>query len=172
MQVAGFWDFDAERGLENAVNINSACDYIVLKVKQAGESLNLLKLQKLLYYAQAWHLAFYGERLFVGKFQAWIHGPVNREIYDRFVGSKSLYSEVNEEDIEAGFNIEAVPEEQRNHIDRVLEVYAKFRGSQLEEMSHGETPWIEARMGYRPTERCENEINEESMRRYYANRVA
>jgi uncharacterized phage-associated protein len=154
------------------VTINSACDYIVLKVKRAGESLNLLKLQKLLYYAQAWHLAFHGEPLFVGKFQAWIHGPVNREIYDRFVGNKSLYSEVSEEDIGAGFDFDAVTEEQRNHIDRVLEVYAKFRGSQLEDMSHREDPWIEARQGYRPTERCEKEIDEESMRRYYANRVA
>ena len=81
------------------MNINDVCDYIILQLSEAGEYLNNLKLHKLLYYVQAWHLAFYGERLFDGGFQAWIHGPVNREIYDRFKETKSLYSEVDENDI-------------------------------------------------------------------------
>ena len=154
------------------MNINEACDYIIVKVKEAGADLNLLKLQKLLYYTQAWHLAFYGKPLFDGKFQAWVHGPVNREIYDRFARTKSLYSEIALEDVAKDFDFNVLPDTKQSHIDDVLEAYAKYRGSQLEEMSHREEPWLEARKGYRTSERCENEISEETMRRYYAQRVA
>jgi uncharacterized phage-associated protein len=154
------------------MNINDVCDYIIVKTKEGGETLNLLKLHKLLYYTQAWHLAFYNKPLFEGKFQAWVHGPVSREIYERFAQEKSLYSEMRTGDIAADFDIDAMPAKGRRHIDDVLEVYAKYRGSQLEEMSHQEEPWLEARKGYRPSERCEREISEDTMRRYYAKRVA
>ena len=40
------------------------------------ESMTHLKLQKLCYYAQAWYLTIYGQRLFNEEFQAWLHGPV------------------------------------------------------------------------------------------------
>jgi uncharacterized phage-associated protein len=152
------------------MDINRVCDYIILKVCEAGESLNHLKLQKLLYYAQAWHFAFYRQPLFDGKFQAWIHGPVNRQIYDR-LASKSLYSDVTVEDISGDFDTNQVSGEDQMHIDDVIEAYAKYRGSQLEEMTHQELPWIEARKGYRPSERCEVEIDERSMQSYYAARL-
>lgn len=154
------------------MRINDVCNYIILKTKNAGESLSVLKLQKLLYYSQAWHLAFYGEPLFEGRFQAWVHGPVSREIYDRFAGTKSLYSEVTLKDVPEDFDLNSVPEGKQNHIDDILEAYAKYRGSQLEEMSHHEEPWLEARRGYRSSERCEKEISEETMRQYYAKRIA
>jgi uncharacterized phage-associated protein len=153
------------------MTINDVCNYITVKVKGADAGLNNLKLQKLLYYVQAWHLAFYGEPQFAGKFQAWIHGPVNREIYNRFSATKNLYSEVTTQDVPADFEIEKLPEDERAHIDSVLEAYAPFRDFELEEMTHREEPWIEARQGYRSTERCEVEIKEETMRRYYASRI-
>lgn len=34
------------------------------------------KLQKLCYYAQAWHCALENEPICSASFQAWIHGPV------------------------------------------------------------------------------------------------
>ena len=40
------------------------------------------KLQKLCYYAQAWHLAMYGSELCTASFEAWVHGPVNRMLWD------------------------------------------------------------------------------------------
>jgi uncharacterized phage-associated protein len=153
------------------VNINDACDYIIVKLKAAGESLNVLKLQKLLYYSQAWHLALHGDRLFDGRFQAWVHGPVSRQIYDRFAVSKSLHSEVSESDVAPDFDMGQISNEHRSHLDDVLGAYAKYRGSQLEEMTHDESPWVEARKGYRPSERCEREMSEETMRRYYVARL-
>lgn len=151
--------------------IDNACDYIILKLTEGGAGLNLLKLQKLLYYVQAWSLALSNQRMFEGKFQAWVHGPVNRYIYDRFRNDKSLYSAVGTQDIREGFSLEHIRAEDQTFIDEVLEAYAPFTGTQLEDLTHREEPWITARQGLLPSARCENEIDERVMATYYANRV-
>lgn len=156
------------------MNVNEACDYIIVQVTEGGVDLNHLKLQKLAYYAQAWSLAFYDRPLFDADFQAWIHGPVCRPIYDRFAlgEGKSLYSRINASDVPESFDLAALAPGERRHIDGVLEVYAGFSGTQLEEMTHDEEPWLVARRGYRPTERCEVVIDRTVMRDYYAARVS
>lgn len=138
---------------------------------EAGVGLNLLKLQKLVYYCQAWSLAFGRGVLFDGKFQAWVHGPVSRELYDRFAATKYLYSDVTSADIRKEFDSNAIPSEDRQLIDAVLQVYAKFSGDQLEEMTHQEQPWLEARGGLQPHERCENTISEDTMKAHYSSRL-
>lgn len=153
------------------MTLNDACDYIILQTTEGGEPLNVIKLQKLVYYAQAWHLAFYGRPLFEGKFQAWVHGPVSRELYDRFAATKSLYSRVTREDMQEGFDPGVLPEKERAHIDGVLEIYARFTGSQLEQLTHRERPWNVARGDCRPSDRCEHEIDEDLMREYYASKA-
>jgi uncharacterized phage-associated protein len=153
------------------VNRDDACDYMITKVCAGGESLSHLKLQKLMYYAQAWHLAFFKTRLFEGKFQAWVHGPVSRDLYDRFAPTKSLYSEITEGDVRAEFDMNSVLEDDASHLNSILEGYAGLTGSQLEEMTHHEDPWVEARGSRRPSERCEVEIDEDLMGRYYARQL-
>jgi uncharacterized phage-associated protein len=157
---------------EEAMNIQDAADYIILKLSDAGEHINLLKLQKLAYYSEAWYLAIEKKPLTGSEFQAWIHGPVSRELYDRFKDVKSLYSAATRDDIRDGFDPERLDVEERAHIDRVLEVYAPFTGSQLESMTHDELPWKEARQGYGATERCEVVIKAETMRDYYGERLS
>lgn len=157
---------------EMTTTIDRAADYIIARLAEAGGGLTVLKLQKLLYYAQAWHLAFRNAPLFRGGFQAWIHGPVNRDIYDRFKGSKMLYSGISERDVTPSFTADSVPFEDRAHIDSVLEVYAAFSGTELEVMTHQEEPWMTARGGLRDTERCEALIDESLMQRYYSARIA
>ncbi len=154
------------------MTLNDAADYILLKTLEGGESVSHLKLQKLVYYSQAWHLALYKRQLFSGRFQAWVHGPVSRDLYDRFRGTKSLYTAMSVNDITPGFDLEALPPEERSHLDEVLEVYAKFTGSQLEDMSHAEEPWIKARKGYSPGDRCENYIDEGLMTQYFTSQMA
>lgn len=152
-------------------NINDTCDYVIAKVAESGHYLNVLKLHKLLYYCQAWGLAFGGGRLFDERFQAWIHGPVSRTIYDRFIKSRALYSPVSEKDIRAGFDMSVLKRKQRMLVDAVLEKYAGLSGDQLEEMTHREEPWLEARRGVPSTERSENLISEKTMAKYYGARL-
>ncbi|MGA7027993.1 MAG: type II toxin-antitoxin system antitoxin SocA domain-containing protein, partial [Candidatus Acidiferrales bacterium] len=55
--------------------------FLALVDEDAGDSLSNLKLQKLVYYAQGFHLALYGEPLFPEVIRAWRHGPVVPELY-------------------------------------------------------------------------------------------
>jgi uncharacterized phage-associated protein len=146
------------------MDVQLACDYIITKMEGAGTTLSVLKLLKLLYFSQQWHLTFYGDLLFEGRFQAWDQGPVSREIYDRFVGCRSLYSEVSAADVSRDFAVASLACEKRSHLDHVLDAYAKCKDSALDEMIRYDEPWLEARRGF--AERCENEINEDHMRRF------
>ena len=146
------------------MDIHSVCDYLITAARKTGGTLNVLKLQKLMYYAQSWHMAFQGEPLFRGKFQAWPQGPVNREIYDRFAGSKSLESELFDCDVSRDFTAAQISQDKRLHLDRVLQAYGKYQEPELQEMIAREAPWQEAK-GH-GAERCEREIDEDNMRRY------
>lgn len=152
-------------------DINDVADFLIVKMNEAGW-LNVLKLQKLLYYVQAWMLAIHNRRCFSGEFQAWVHGPVNREIYNRFKDTKSMYSRVRTTDVRPDFKLETLPPWAVAHINEVLEVYGDLSDDQLEEMTHQEKPWIEARGDCSPRERCESEIDQHTMRDYYAARIA
>jgi uncharacterized phage-associated protein len=154
-------------------DINQICDYIIFRLKSEGDiPLSNIKLQKLLYYTQAWHLAFTDNKpLFKGKFQAWIHGPVNRDIFDRFKDTKYLYSEILLEDIIDKNISEILSEEEIKHINIVLENYAHFSGVQLEDMSHNEAPWIKAREGYASNQRCEVNIDETFLGDFFRQRL-
>jgi uncharacterized phage-associated protein len=156
---------------DDLANINDVADYIIVKATEAGVHLNLLKLQKLLYYSEAWRLAFTGQPLTGERFQAWVHGPVNRPTYDRFKDQKVLYSEVTPSDVAQSFRFENLTEEQRDHIDSVLEAYGQFSGTELEIMTHREEPWIKARGDRSPSERCDELISSNLMRDYYKARL-
>ena len=155
-----------------AMNIDDVANYIIVKLSAAGAGLNALKLQKLLYYVQAWSLAIYEKPAFEGKFQAWVHGPVSRQVFDRFRETHSLYDRVSVRDVPVDFRLESLPQDLASHIDEVLESYARFSGSQLEEMTHREEPWIAARKGLPAATRCETEIDEGLMSRFYAKLLA
>ncbi|PSF14419.1 Panacea domain-containing protein [Marinobacter shengliensis] len=154
------------------MNIHDLCDYIIVKVNAGGEALDNLKLQKLMYYCQAWYAAFNdGQKLVESDFQAWVHGPVSREIFDRFRDTKTLYSSVGECDVRKGFSFDSLGESEKLLIDNVLNVYVKFSGAELEQMTHMEDPWLEARNGYSPAQRCEVPISVKSMGDYYRKRL-
>lgn len=151
---------------------NQVADYIIFRLTSDEPSqLSNLKLQKLLYYTQAWYLAFTGNTLFKGDFQAWVHGPVNREVYNRFKSTKYLYSSIVAQDIEDKHISSTIDEQTALHINSVLESYAGYSDTQLEGMTHAEDPWIAARKGYRDIQRCEVVIDEKLMETYYRKRL-
>jgi uncharacterized phage-associated protein len=153
-------------------NIHDITDYVISRLVTGGVQLNQLKLQKLLYYIQAWHLAHLDKPIVHARFQAWVHGPVNREVFDRFKGKKMLYSAMTTDDIREDFNSEqSLSSEQRAFIDAVLNVYAPLAGDQLEAMTHQEDPWVKARGHLGPDQRCETEIDEAIMSTVYRSRI-
>ncbi len=153
-------------------DIHDVTDYVIVRLVTGRMPLNQLKLQKLLYYIQAWHLAHTSRPIVPARFQAWVHGPVNREVFDRFRAHKMLYSPMTAEDVRAGFcSDQSLSAVERGFIDGVLDVYAPLAGDQLEAMTHQEEPWVAARGSLSPDQRCETEIDESLMARYYKARV-
>lgn len=100
------------------------------------------KLQKLCYYAQAWGLVFIGKKICDCEFEAWVHGPVSRELwYDL-----KSYGYANIE--KSHFDSIAKPiddSETKAVLEDVWATYGGFTGFQLEMLTHSETPWIKAR---------------------------
>jgi uncharacterized phage-associated protein len=154
------------------ISVNTISDYVIYKCKEQGNvSLSVLKHQKILYYIQAWYLAFEGVPAFEGKFQAWIHGPVNREIYNTYKDRKYIYSDLKTDDIQDKSFYDKINNNLRTHIDTIIESYSKYTATELELMTHEEDPWIKAREGYSPNARCEVIIDEDLMKKYYSARL-
>lgn len=152
-------------------NVNVIADYVIQRLN-ADENVNLinLKLQKLIYYLQAWSLGMIGERFVDSSFEAWVHGPVCRELYDRFKETKTLYSFMSMEDVACADPASSIDPRDRDFINYILDNYAGFSGVELEAMTHKEAPWKEARRGLAPMDACNNVISEDTMREYYGQR--
>ena len=119
------------------------------------------QLQKLCYYAQAWHLALLNKPLFEEDFQSWIHGPVCPPLY-------AAYSSYGWQKIERQKGSAPIfPKDSLEILNAVYRTYSKFDGGQLESLTHSETPWQEARGDFKPYEPCENIISQQSMKNYY-----
>lgn len=138
------------------------CRYVL---KRVG-SINQLKLQKLIFYIQAFHLVFFDGPLVADEFEAWVHGPVSKKIWHHYKDQSYIYKDIPVPRGKAG-PPKTLSREQVELIDEVLQAYSPLTSYQLEVLTHSEPPWIEARGNCLPEERCENSISRDSMKRYY-----
>ncbi|HYH81830.1 MAG TPA: type II toxin-antitoxin system antitoxin SocA domain-containing protein [Longimicrobium sp.] len=114
--------------------------YFLSKVDEdAGDGISNLKLQKLVYYAQAYNLAMYDEPLFPEQVEAWEHGPVVPDLYRHYKGSGSgnIPPPVD-------FNPEDYDERSAELMDEVYEVFGQYSAWKLRNLTHAERPWAEA----------------------------
>jgi uncharacterized phage-associated protein len=148
--------------------VNTVADYLCWKAMTGGEEVTVLKMHKLVYYAQAWHLVFTkGVPLMDTQFEAWVHGPVNKRLFSRFVPAKTMYSNVSKDDIEIT-RVRSVPTPVAQFLDSILESYGHLTGTQLEQLTHKERPWMEARKGLQPDEPSTAVISNQVMQEYYS----
>lgn len=149
------------------IEIDDITDYIISQIKSEEKRVSLinLKIQKLLYYIQAWSYGINQGPLFNGEFQAWIHGPINVHIFERFSASKTLYSEINLTD-RIKDNIE-LPDEIAEFVDFILENYVKFSGAELEQLIQEDLPWLKTRGHLGKNEKSTDVIEPELLRNYY-----
>jgi uncharacterized phage-associated protein len=139
---------------------DAVADYLVALAHERGESVNNLKLQKLLYYAQAWHLALHDEPLFPEKFQAWSTGPVIPALYERF-------DEYSYHDIPALNPAPDLGSETVRLLEQIADDYMSIDEYDLSSMTYQEAPWLNARGGCDISDACNAEIGEEDMRSYF-----
>lgn len=144
------------KGADDMADVTDVAAYIL---EECG-SLSTMKLQKLAFYSQAYHLVRTGSELFPEDFQAWANGPVSPALFSRhrkrFVISRGAFGERN-----------APSRDEAASIDHVLSRLGEYNGSQLSDMSHKEAPWLNARAGCAPDARCSRVIPKSVMKAFY-----
>lgn len=140
----------------------SALDVAAYILRKQGTT-SAMKLQKLVYYSQAWSLVWDDEPLFRERVEAWANGPVVRKLYDAHRGQHKVSRIL-------GGSSRNLNNEQRETIDAVLEFYGNRPSYWLSNLTHMEQPWQETRKrhGLSPGERGSAVIRHADMAEYYS----
>jgi uncharacterized phage-associated protein len=146
--------------MPDIISPKSLADFLLASCRERGEVLTNLKLQKLLYYSQAWFLALHDKALFAEDFQAWVHGPVLPSQYHRFKDYqwKPLLEDVT---------LPVAPSKVVTFLEEIVDVFGAETAVTLELMTHRERPWIKARGNLPADAVSTNVITKKSMHSYY-----
>lgn len=157
--------------------LTTLTDYFIWKAWESGDQITHLKIQKLLFYSQALFLANCEKELFEEDFQAWVHWPVLKSVYIEFKHERPwawINKDIEVQDLKA--RVSEVSEDAWEDIFQYLEFiadeYLWYTWFMLENMTHQEAPWKDARKWLQPDEISENIITKESMQKYYWERLA
>ncbi|MFA8299148.1 MAG: Panacea domain-containing protein [Hyphomicrobiales bacterium] len=151
--------------------------YIIAKSDNFGDLITNKKLQKLLYYIEAWFLVHI-DSIIDEDFEAWIHGPVIPNVYHKYkeFGYSPIKIKYQNNEDSSGFIKEF---EQLNELDDsaielinlVLTKYGELSSQQLELLSHSEDPWKLSRGEYTPFDHCNEVISKDQMKIYYSSLI-
>lgn len=130
------------------------------EIADGGELMSNMKLQKMLYYQQGFHLAMFGTPLFDEDMEAWMYGPVVPSVYNHYKshGRSGIQAE---DDRDMAF---ADPKEAALFAE-VCQVYGKYSAFGLMNMTHNESPWKDTKTGEG------NVISAESMQSFFKTRM-
>lgn len=137
-------------------------DYAIEYLINKCEDITPLALQKALYYTQGFYYAFYGEYLFEETCEAWIHGPVYRDVYYR-------YRDYRFDPISGSTPIDELkysPSE-KAVLDGVVKHICCYSGKVLATITHLESPWLSAREGLHDTEQSDRAIQTKDIGDYF-----
>ncbi|WP_252180295.1 type II toxin-antitoxin system antitoxin SocA domain-containing protein [Endozoicomonas sp. 4G] len=142
------------------ITATNVADFFLNKVHTHGDVITNKKIQKMVYYAQAWYLALYDEPLIEEDCEAWVHGSVYTKQYHRF--KSYTWNPIS---FDPGKP--ELPVKVEQHLNEIYDTFASFTSYQLEMMTHQEHPWQEARKGLAPDDFSTATISKESMKYFY-----
>ena len=165
--------------MEHNVNILDVAHLIVLAASQKGIGITPLKLQKLLYYLQAWNLVFFNNPVFQDEPEAWVNGPVYRKVYDHYKDyqmfefikispDEKLHLDECVTDMLKSIGFEASHQEL---FDEIISKYGRMASADLALRTHSENPWKDARKGLGIFDYSHNVITHKSMAQYYCSLI-
>ncbi len=142
---------------------NDVARYILDKLAPDpyGSRVTAWKLQKLVYYSQAWSLVWDEVPLFEDEIQAWANGPVIPNLYRQHKGRFRLCAG----DIEG--EPDRLNKDQRETIGGVLNFYGDKTSQWLSDLTHMESPWKNARKGVPDGAISQAVITHEALAAYY-----
>lgn len=132
-----------------------------------AEEVTPLALQKILYFIQGIYMVLYGKELFREECEAWAHGPVFQDVYEVFKNFK--YNPIDDTRFAMFQNrFHELSDSERQVIDLVVESFGIYSGKTLEQITHKETPWKEARANCLPGEPSKEVIPKEAIQKYFS----
>lgn len=130
-------------------------------------SISNLKLQKILYFIQAIFLNEYNRACFKEEIEAWTFGPVVPSVYQKYkiFGANSIPEYACKDDSFVGLfsynnsnNRLAISPNDNDIICDIVDSLSGYSASDLVEITHKQSPWINAYTPY-----CNNIISKESI---------
>lgn len=131
-------------------------------ILQRSGAMSAMKLQKLVYYSQAWSLVWDERSLFPERIEAWANGPVCKVLYARHKGRFQVDS-----DLLPDADPDSLDAAAQETIDSVLKFYGERTAQALSDLTHAEPPWKDARGDMAPGEACSTQITNAAMAEYY-----
>lgn len=154
---------DVRRRQYQKADINDVANWFLLKGAMSHK-----KLQKLCYYAEAWSEALLDDSISKNcDFQAWVHGPVNKILWDRFKEYGWNAFELIDEEAARNSLSDKFTEEQLDVLEAVWNTYHHLSADQLEAQTHKEEPWLEKRKGLGKFQNSSRLISKKTMKDYY-----
>lgn len=164
------------------IPIQDVADYTILVLYSRGISVTPLKIQKILYYIQAWHMVYFGRdnMIFDEEPEAWINGPVYRCVFDVFKNKYGIYDNIIpiihsdctiENSISEAYAKLGIDEDQTNFLEFIFHNYGTMDNTKLVFLTHSEKPWSEKRDGLTPFEYSDEKISLDTMFNYYSKRL-
>ncbi|NGX32563.1 MAG: hypothetical protein K1060chlam4_00611 [Candidatus Anoxychlamydiales bacterium] len=128
--------------------VAAVADYFIyLGSKDKTKAVSNKKLQKLVYYSQAWSLVLNNKILFDDKIEAWIHGPVIPILYKKYKKFGFQHLSMNDHNYKPE---KKIPKDILNLLNEVWRIYGKYDADYLELLTHEEDPWIITRNNIDP----------------------
>lgn len=159
--------------LYNALDVSR---YVIEYSNQKEYGISNLKLQKILYFIQAFFLISKenGSPCFKEKIEAWDFGPVVPEVYREYkqYGSSDIptmtsYIEFDEENIWNSrrklYGDHVIAEEDAKRINAVVDQFSRYSATDLVTLTHNQAPWENAYVPHR-----NNEITKEAIKEYFS----
>lgn len=139
-------------------------DWILSQLNSnSGDTISPLKLQKLLYYCQAWHYTIFNEVLFDERIEAWAHGPVVPSQFKRF-NNIDFYQNIKVKN----FKYIKLKSKTEQLLNEVVGIYNKCTDDHLELLVKRENPWKETRGDLPEYAHSDKEITLNLMKEYYS----
>lgn len=112
--------------------------YVIYKTNENNKEITQLKLQKILYFIEAYYMVAYDKKeLYKEDFYAWLYGPMVKEVYNKYkvFMCDSIPTEDDSENI-------ILPEDVVESVDFVLDTFGKYTVRQLIQIIHiKDSPW-------------------------------
>ena len=144
--------------MNNGVNILDVAKVLICKFNRENKKITQLKLQKLLYFIEAYYMANYDkDKLYNEEFNAWTYGPLCQKVYLKYKNftNNPIYEDSCD-------NLPNLGEEIMNSIEKVCSTFGKLSVYDLVTLTHmKDSPWDKTEKN------CDATISKEATKKWF-----